>query len=624
MRVVGLISGGKDSCYNMMQCVAAGHEVVALANLQPAQSGEQDSYMFQTVGHEGISLYAEAMQLPLFQETTQCKTTSHNSLSYQPMDEDDEVEDLYRLLKRVKEECDIQGVSVGAILSDYQRVRVENVCSRLGLISLAYLWRRNQKLLLQEMIQSGIHAVVIKVACLGLQPAKHLGKSLEEMYPHLCELADKYGVNVCGEGGEYETFTLDCPLFHKHLKIDSSSVCTHSDDEIAPVAYLQLKQLSLVEKTNGTLVNQPVVDHSTLYVERLTAKVVPTETKAETCVRPCGPYLWLSISKPLIVSPESTAEDIMLDMKNTLLATDGSNNSQAILVYLYLRNMQDYAVINAAYAKAFASDLPARVCVQLDLPHPLLLRMDILFVNTSNNDVSISHLHVQSISHWAPANIGPYSQACKVGDVIFLAGQIGLVPGCMTLVPAKIEATVSLDHVISVLKVKGSDLSHILQGVCYCTSLEAVQYAQMAWQKAAGSSLYCPIAYPLVSGLPRGANVEWHFIAVTKEHTVTYNHSAKLEVGLVIQTLSAACSLAKVECIQLSFAPLATAAETITIPHQDLPTANLVQIYQPYTSPMPLKDKTSCDSAMSVLHTCGLWSMGNPLTIQALLIKQCK
>ncbi len=35
MRVVALISGGKDSCYNMMKCVAAGHEIVALANLQP-------------------------------------------------------------------------------------------------------------------------------------------------------------------------------------------------------------------------------------------------------------------------------------------------------------------------------------------------------------------------------------------------------------------------------------------------------------------------------------------------------------------------------------------------------------------------------------------------------------
>lgn len=57
--------------------------------------------MYQTVGHEGISLYAEAMQIPLFQEITQGKTTSHDMLDYQPQ-EDDEVEDLYRLLRRVK------------------------------------------------------------------------------------------------------------------------------------------------------------------------------------------------------------------------------------------------------------------------------------------------------------------------------------------------------------------------------------------------------------------------------------------------------------------------------------------------------------------------------------------
>ena len=57
--------------------------------------------MFQTVGHEGISLYAEAMQIPLFQEITQGKTTVHNTLEYQPQ-KDDEVEDLYHLLKKVK------------------------------------------------------------------------------------------------------------------------------------------------------------------------------------------------------------------------------------------------------------------------------------------------------------------------------------------------------------------------------------------------------------------------------------------------------------------------------------------------------------------------------------------
>lgn len=45
---------------------------------------------------------------------------------YKPS-ENDEVEDLYHLLKEVKEKCEIEAVSVGAIFSDYQRVRVENV-----------------------------------------------------------------------------------------------------------------------------------------------------------------------------------------------------------------------------------------------------------------------------------------------------------------------------------------------------------------------------------------------------------------------------------------------------------------------------------------------------------------
>ena len=62
----------------------------------------------------------------------------------------------------------------GAILSDYQRVRVENVCSRPGLTVLAFLWQRDQSELLGEMISAGLEAVLVKVACLGLT-RKHLG-----------------------------------------------------------------------------------------------------------------------------------------------------------------------------------------------------------------------------------------------------------------------------------------------------------------------------------------------------------------------------------------------------------------------------------------------------------------
>lgn len=58
---------------------------------------------------------------------------------------------------------EVEGVSSGAILSTYQRTRVENVCGRLGLTSMAFLWRRRQSPLLKEMIEAGVDAILVKV-----------------------------------------------------------------------------------------------------------------------------------------------------------------------------------------------------------------------------------------------------------------------------------------------------------------------------------------------------------------------------------------------------------------------------------------------------------------------------
>jgi len=49
------------------------------------------------------------------------------------------------------------------------------------------LWRRDQDELLNEMIQSSVNAILIKVAALGLE-IKHLGKSICEMQPHLVKI----------------------------------------------------------------------------------------------------------------------------------------------------------------------------------------------------------------------------------------------------------------------------------------------------------------------------------------------------------------------------------------------------------------------------------------------------
>ncbi|CAN0140341.1 unnamed protein product, partial [Discosporangium mesarthrocarpum] len=167
MKFVALLSGGKDSCFNAMECVRHGHELVCLANLfpPPHASEEADSYMYQSAGHAAIEAMGECFGKPLLRRMMSGGAVNQ-ALHYTPT-EDDEVEDLLQLLMEVKERFpEVAGVSSGAILSTYQRTRVESVCTRLGLTSLAFLWQRGQSGLLQDMVGAGgggVDAVLVKV-----------------------------------------------------------------------------------------------------------------------------------------------------------------------------------------------------------------------------------------------------------------------------------------------------------------------------------------------------------------------------------------------------------------------------------------------------------------------------
>ncbi len=78
MKVIGLISGGKDSVYNLMQCIKNGHQIACLGHLaRPSDKEgilnknkkiilELDSYMYQTVGSEAADGVAKCLDLPLF------------------------------------------------------------------------------------------------------------------------------------------------------------------------------------------------------------------------------------------------------------------------------------------------------------------------------------------------------------------------------------------------------------------------------------------------------------------------------------------------------------------------------------------------------------------------------
>ena len=103
MKFVSLLSGGKDSIMNTMECVALGHELVAVGTLKPKVAAEQDSYMYQTVGVEVVPLMAKALDVPLYsREIT--GGPANQDLYYQKTEGDqDEVEDLFALLSEIKE-----------------------------------------------------------------------------------------------------------------------------------------------------------------------------------------------------------------------------------------------------------------------------------------------------------------------------------------------------------------------------------------------------------------------------------------------------------------------------------------------------------------------------------------
>ena len=71
---------------------------------------------------------------------------------------------MHALLSEVVEKMpEVTAVCSGAILSSYQRSRVESCCERLGLASLAYMWQREQGPLLDEMIAMGTHQPTVGV-----------------------------------------------------------------------------------------------------------------------------------------------------------------------------------------------------------------------------------------------------------------------------------------------------------------------------------------------------------------------------------------------------------------------------------------------------------------------------
>ncbi len=207
MKVVSLFSGGKDSTYALWYAQMQGWDVERLVTVFPET---QDSWMFHYPAVKWTGLQAEAIGIPQIHVPTAGV-------------KEEELGDLGGELEKLKESLEIEGIVSGAIASEYQRTRLDNLCERLGLRSFAPLWHKNEEQLVRDEIEAGFEIIVTACSALGLDE-KWLGQtlSLKEL-KELLQLRRKYGLSVAFEGGEAETFTLAGPVFKKRLLVTKSA-----------------------------------------------------------------------------------------------------------------------------------------------------------------------------------------------------------------------------------------------------------------------------------------------------------------------------------------------------------------------------------------------------------------
>jgi diphthine-ammonia ligase len=468
LKIVALISGGKDSFFSLLHCIANGHDVVALANLHPTEAlstEDTDSFMYQTIGHAVIPLYEKALGLPLYRQEIHGSAVNQ-SKSYGPTPNDaeksDETESLVPLLRKVMvAHPEVNAVSTGAILSDYQRTRVESVALRLGLAPLSYLWQYphlppgTPTSLLEDMAAVGQDARIIKVASGGMDDS-FLWQNVADYRTktRLVKATQRFGTEgdgaALGEGGEYETLAIagPAPLWKARIVVDEQNRCVVPGEAGSASVKIAKAEIAALEDTQTQQVRTPGLldDRFAKLLERLgDATSTDTEPSPSHTLEEAAGNDHVLI-KDHTAPGESAAEqtEAIMGNLNDELSKASLDFSNIAYTSIILRDMADFAAVNVAYGKCFQHPSPpARITLSCAgvLPQDSLVTISATSVAPKDGKQR-KGLHVQSRSYWAPANIGPYSQAITVPassrdgavcELVYVAGQIPLNPASMEL-----------------------------------------------------------------------------------------------------------------------------------------------------------------------------------------------
>lgn len=116
----------------------------------------------------------------------------------------------------------------------------------------------------------------------------------------------------------------------------------------------------------------------------------------------------------------------------------------------------------------------------------------------------------------APAAIGPYSQAVRAGDTLYISGQLPIDPATGAFAPggAAEQARQSLANIAAIVVAAGGTMADVVKTTVLLTDLGDFAIVNDAYAAAFDGGTYPARAAYQVSALPKGAQVEIEAIAV--------------------------------------------------------------------------------------------------------------
>lgn len=123
------------------------------------------------------------------------------------------------------------------------------------------------------------------------------------------------------------------------------------------------------------------------------------------------------------------------------------------------------------------------------------------------------------VSEKVPLPIGPYSQAVKVDNLIFLSGQLPNVPGEKDLIKGDInkEAEQVLKNIKSILEDNESSLDNVVKTTIFLKDLNDFQKVNEVYKKFFNNGILPSRSCIEVNKLPMDARIEIESIAIVKD-----------------------------------------------------------------------------------------------------------